>query len=359
MKGLKVIIAGGGTGGHVYPGIAIAREIRDRCPENAILFVGTARGLESRVVPREGFALATISAYGLKGMRGGALARGMLAVPRGLWDSLQILQRFKPDVVLGVGGYSSGPPVLMAAISGIPAMLQEQNAQPGATNRWLSLFVRCVATSFPECERFFGRKAVLTGNPVRADFGQIPPRQEDDPLTLLVFGGSRGARAINAAVAEALSFLPAELPRLRFIHQTGERDCDQLREAYQKAGACAEVAPFFDDMPRQFAQAALVISRAGATTLAELAMAGMPAILIPFPRATDNHQQRNAESLERAGAAEMILQPALTGRLLAERIRHYLGHREQLAGMGVRSRQLSRPEAARRIVDLLEGLIHV
>jgi UDP-N-acetylglucosamine--N-acetylmuramyl-(pentapeptide) pyrophosphoryl-undecaprenol N-acetylglucosamine transferase len=356
---VRLAVAGGGTGGHIFPGIAIAREAQLRWPQAEILFIGTGRGLESLVVPREGFRLKTISASGLKGKQGIALWKGLLALPSGLLDSWHILRQFAPDVVIGVGGYASGPPVLAAAMMGIPTLLQEQNAFPGATNRIMKRFVRRVATAFPECERYFGKKAVLTGNPVRQGFVGQSTRLGNGPFRVLIFGGSQGARAINQAVQEALPDLENHLPSLHFVHQTGEKDYSRTWEGYRQAGAKADVRPFFEDMPDQFENADLIICRAGATTIAELTAAGKAAILVPFPQAADNHQQRNAESLSRVGAAEMILQKDLTGPGLAGRIGYYRDHPEKLAQMREMSRSLGRPEAARRIVDLIEELIHV
>jgi UDP-N-acetylglucosamine--N-acetylmuramyl-(pentapeptide) pyrophosphoryl-undecaprenol N-acetylglucosamine transferase len=356
---LRVLIAGGGTGGHVYPGIAIAKEIRRRHPESAILFVGTARGLESRIVLQEGFGLETITVSGLKGIKGLNWLKGMATLPLGIWDAFRINRRFRPDVVMGVGGYSSGPPVLTAALMGIPTMLQEQNAYPGLTNRLLALVVKRVATAFIECERFFGKKAVLTGNPVRSEFKRLRRPENAAPFTVLIFGGSQGAHAINQAMAEALPVLQESGVGLIIIHQTGERDYAWLLKHYQDAGFSADIRPFFNDMPCQFEKADLIISRAGATTLAELMVAGKAAILVPFPQATDNHQQKNAEALQKAGAAEMIMQPELQGAILAKRIQFYQAHRDILKEMEEKSRHLGHPEATERIVDLVEGLIHV
>ncbi len=358
-KGIRVAIAGGGTGGHLFPGVAIARELQRRNPRTDILFIGTQRGLEGRLIPREGFTLKTISASGLKGMGGWALLKGIAAIPLGLLDSWRILRKYQPDVICGVGGYASGPPLLMAALMGIPALLQEQNAYPGLTNRLLKRFVAKVATAFPEGERCFGPKAILTGNPVRADFLGQSSRRHAGPFTVLIFGGSQGARAINQAVREALKVLGGAAEGFFFIHQTGESDRVLLEEAYRQMSMAAEVRPFFEDMPRQFEKADLIICRAGATTLAELTVAGKASLLIPFPQAADNHQQRNAEALRDAGAAEMILQAELTGEKLAERLLFYRDHREALAAMEERSRRMGRPDAARRIANLIEEMAHV
>jgi UDP-N-acetylglucosamine--N-acetylmuramyl-(pentapeptide) pyrophosphoryl-undecaprenol N-acetylglucosamine transferase len=356
---LRVMIAGGGTGGHVYPGIAIAKEIKRRNPHAELLFVGTDRGLEGKLVPREGFPLRTITVSGLKGV--GALKGlvGLLNIPRSLWESLKIVRQFQPHVVVGVGGYSSGPPVLMAALRGIPTLLQEQNAQPGLANRWLSYFCSRVATAFRECERFFGKKAVLTGNPVRAEFRRMEAKADSGTFVLLIFGGSQGAQALNNAMLEALKCLQPSFAKMFFVHQTGQKDYERVAKAYQALGARSDVRPFFTDMPDQFCRADLLLCRSGATTLAEITVAGKAAILVPFPAATDNHQQRNAESLVKAEAAEMILQRDLAGDTLAAKIEYYAHHPETLRQMEKNSLALGRPDSTELIVDLLEELAHV
>jgi UDP-N-acetylglucosamine--N-acetylmuramyl-(pentapeptide) pyrophosphoryl-undecaprenol N-acetylglucosamine transferase len=355
-KPLRVLIAGGGTGGHIYPGIAIAREVLRRHPTAGLLFVGTERGLEMKIVPAEGFLLETITISGLKGRGRLRQLKSLLAVPRSLLEARSILRRFQPSVVVGVGGYSSGPPVLAAALMGIPVMLQEQNALPGLTNRLLSRVARRVATAFRECERYFGGKAVLTGNPVRAEFSQAQCRTENDFFTLLVFGGSQGAQPINQAVIEALSILKTQLPGLRVIHQTGEGEYQRIKQACEAIGVGADIRPYFNDIPKQFAAADLLVCRAGASTLAEVTVAGKPAILVPFPQAADDHQRKNAEALALAGAAEMILQKDLNGPALAARIRHYFEHPDALRRMAHNSLALGRPDATERIVDLVEEL---
>jgi UDP-N-acetylglucosamine--N-acetylmuramyl-(pentapeptide) pyrophosphoryl-undecaprenol N-acetylglucosamine transferase len=355
----RVMIAGGGTGGHVYPGIAIGKEIKKRYPQADLLFVGTKRGVEAKIVPQEGFALRTITVSGLKGVGALQIFQELLNIPRSLWESQKILQEFRPDIVVGVGGYSSGPPLLVAALKGIPTLLQEQNAQPGMTNRLLAHFCRKVATAFKECERFFGQKAVLLGNPVRAEFKGSQSNRNSNPFVLLVFGGSQGAQAINTTMLGALKQLQPHFSRMFFIHQTGQKDYDRVSRAYQTLEAPADVRPFFSDMPDQFSKADLLLCRSGASTLAEITVAGKAAILVPFPAATDNHQQRNAEALVSAKAADMILQRDLSAERLAARIEYYAHHPERLRQMETNSRDLGRPDATERIVDLLEELAHV
>ena len=356
LEVMRVIIAGGGTGGHVYPGIAVAKEIMRRNSQAKILFVGTEKGLESKVIPQEGFQLQTITISGIKGIRGLRRLGSLLKIPVSVWESFRIISRFKPRLVIGVGGYSSGPPVLVAALLRIPILLQEQNAIPGLTNRLLARFAGRVATSFPESQNFFGKKATLTGNPVRREFRQSKANIPEDRFVIVILGGSQGARAINQAVIQSLDYLKSELGRLKFIHQTGESDYDEVSEAYVRYVVDHEVRPFFYDMPNQYLRADLLISRAGATTLAEIALSGKASILIPFPHATDNHQQKNAESFANAGAAEMILQKALSGKLLADRIQFYLNHLEELQQMAERSLRFGRPDATERIVDLAIAL---
>jgi len=353
-----VVIAGGGTGGHLYPGIAVARELLARHPDAQISFAGTALGIEARVVPREGFPLDVIRSAGLKGKSLAARARGALLVPLGLIDSFAIISARRPRLVIGVGGYSSGPVVLAAALRGVPTMLLEQNAVPGLTNRLLRPFVRAAAVSFESTRRFFGEKAFVSGNPVRPEFLQaVEPLREsganDDASGggILVFGGSQGAHAINLAMVEAAPQLAAGGHPFRLAHQTGERDVEMVRTAYRQAGLQAEVEPFFFDMGRRLRAADLIVCRAGATTLAEITAAGKPAILIPLPTATDDHQRRNAEALASAGAAEVLRQVDATGAALAQRIGSLMrddAARQRMAGA---ARSLARPDAARAIVD--------
>jgi UDP-N-acetylglucosamine--N-acetylmuramyl-(pentapeptide) pyrophosphoryl-undecaprenol N-acetylglucosamine transferase len=355
----RVLVAGGGTGGHLFPGIAIAQEVRKRFPGSEIWFVGTNRGLENRVVPAEGFVLRTITVSGLKGVGGLQQLKGILNLPRSLRESYQIVRRFRPQIVVGVGGYSSGPPVLVASLLGIPVLLQEQNAFPGMTNRILYRFADKVAISFREGERYFGKKAILTGNPVRANFRYLPSRRDPAQFTVFVFGGSQGAHAINKAMTDAVRHLAPHLTRLFLVHQTGEKDREFVSRAYLEYGVGSDVRPFFQDMPAQFSRADLLVCRSGASTLAELTVAGKAALLIPFPLAADNHQQRNAEALMAVGAAEMILEKDLTGESLARRVIYFAENPAILQVMEKRSLELGRPDSTERIVDLMTELIHV
>lgn len=353
-EALRVVIAGGGTGGHLYPGIAVARELLRRRPEARVSFAGTARGIEARVLPREGFDLDLIRSAGLKGKSLAARARGALMIPLGLGDAWRILSARRPHLVIGVGGYSSGPVVLAAAVRRIPTMLLEQNAVPGLTNRLLASVVRAAAVTFESSQRFFGDKAFVSGNPVRPEFLESAGPQaaaDRGSVQVLVFGGSQGAHAINVAMSEAAPALAAARPAPYVVHQTGERDAESVRAAYRGAGLQAEVEPFLFDMGRRLRVADLVVCRAGATTLAELTAAGKPAILIPLPTATDDHQRRNAEALAGGGAAELLLQSEASGERLAARILELASDAPRRQQMAAAARGLAKPDAARVIVD--------
>ena len=361
---LRVVIAGGGTGGHLYPGIAVARELLSRQPDAQISFAGTAKGIEARVVPREGFALDLIRSGGLKGKSIVERARGAALLPLGLVDATRIVSARRPDLAIGVGGYSSGPVVLVAALRGVPTMLLEQNAVPGLTNRLLARVVRAAAVTFDSTASFFGSKAFVSGNPVRPEFlgtagSQMESAVDDQTsgIRVLVFGGSQGAHAINVAMVEAAAQLAAGGSSLRVTHQTGERDVEMVRAGYRQAGLQADVEPFLYDMGRQLSTADVIICRAGATTLAEITAAGKAAILIPLPTATDDHQRKNAEALGAAGAAEVLLQDHLTGSVMAERLfalARDAGRRRKIAAA---AKSLARPDAARVIVDRAMELV--
>jgi len=358
---LSVLIAGGGTGGHLYPGIAVARELMARVPDAQMAFVGTSAGIEARVIPREGFALEVIRSAGLKGKSLASLARGLSLLPLSAADAWRVITRRRPAVVIGVGGYSSGPVVLLAALRGIPTLLMEQNAVPGLTNRLLAPVVDAAAVTFQETVRFFGSKAIVSGNPVRPEFlrdeeahgSELPP---PGAARVLVFGGSQGAHAINMAMVEAAPRLAAARPRLALTHQTGERDLEMVREQYRRVGLEAWVEPFLFAMEREMKAADLVVCRAGATTVAELTAIGRPSILVPLPTATDDHQRKNALALVRDGAARMIEQRELSGDRLAAEMLALANDGEQRRRMAAAARRLARPDAARVIVDRVLAL---
>jgi UDP-N-acetylglucosamine--N-acetylmuramyl-(pentapeptide) pyrophosphoryl-undecaprenol N-acetylglucosamine transferase len=347
-----VIIAGGGTGGHIYPGIAIAQEVRRRDREAEVVFVGTARGLETRIVPQEGFRLELIDVAALKRVGWLGRIRSLLLLPRSFLAVGSLIRRVRPEVVIGVGGYASGPVVLVAALMGVPTMVAEQNALPGFTNRVLARFVRAAAVTFAETQRYFGGRAEVTGNPVRAEFFDLPARPAAPAAHLLITGGSQGARAINEALIGAIPLLAAARDRLTLTHQTGEADHARVERAYAGSGLRAEVVPFIARMVDQIAGADLVICRAGATTVAELAAAGKPAIMIPFPFAADDHQRRNAEAIERAGAGRLIPQSELTPERLAAEVLALLDDPARRERMAEASRRLAHRDAAARVYAL-------
>jgi UDP-N-acetylglucosamine--N-acetylmuramyl-(pentapeptide) pyrophosphoryl-undecaprenol N-acetylglucosamine transferase len=361
---LRVVIAGGGTGGHLYPGIAVARELLKREPDARISFAGTARGIEARVVPREGFPLDLVRSGGLKGKSMVDRARGVALLPLGIVDAWRIVRSRRPHLVIGVGGYSSGPVVIAAAARGVATMLLEQNAVPGLTNRLLAPFVQAAAVTFESTSAFFGSKAFVSGNPVRPEFLDVvrDGREsgaggEASAAGVLVFGGSQGAHAINMAMVEAAAELAAGLPPFRLTHQTGERDLEMVRDAYRHAGLEADVQPFLYDMGRRIADADLIVCRSGATTLAEITASGKAAILVPLPTATDDHQRKNAEALASAGAASLLPQTELNGPALARRILDLLADAGARARIALAARALARPDAARVIVDRALKLI--
>ena len=351
----RVVVAGGGTGGHLYPGIAVARELQAQQPGTTVTFAGTARGIESRVVPREGFELDVIRSAGIKGKSLGTRLRGAALLPLSALDAWRLVSHRKPDLVIGVGGYSSGPVVATAALRGIPTLLLEQNAVPGLTNRLLAPLVRAAAVTYETTLPFFRGKGFLAGNPVRAEFLRQPVDHRLDTapgaaLRVLIFGGSQGARAINVACVEAAPKLAASATPLAVTHQTGERDLEMVREGYRRAGLDARVEPFLYEMDREMNDADLVVCRAGATTLAEITASGKASILIPLPTATDDHQRKNAEVLARVGAAEVIDQRELSGDRLAGRVMAMAANRGGRQAMSQAARTLARPDAARTIV---------
>lgn len=321
-----------------------------------IEFLGTEQGLESRLIPAHGFDLRTVPAAGLKGISGTRRLRNLMILPRSAIASARVLRDFRPDVVVGVGGYLAGPVMLEASLLNTPTVLIEPNAVPGFTNRLLAPMIRAAALAFDEAVRFYGPKAFVTGLPVRKEFGQIAPKRHVPPYTVLVSGGSQGSAAINACVVQALPMLGSGAVSLRFIHQTGERDLDRVRAAYQERGVEAKIAAFIEDMPRAFAEADLIIARSGALTVGELAAAGKAALLIPFPAATDQHQLKNARALERAGGARVIEQAKLTPERLVKELTDLLARPERLAEMERGARSLARLNAAERIADLVEDL---
>jgi UDP-N-acetylglucosamine--N-acetylmuramyl-(pentapeptide) pyrophosphoryl-undecaprenol N-acetylglucosamine transferase len=355
---LRILIAGGGTGGHVFPALAVADELRRRHPHARIVFVGGRRGVENRLVPSAGYPLRTLALAGMKGV--GVRAR-VTAAAAAAWAVLRCLGWMigkRPDLVIGVGGYASGPAVLAAWILGVKTMVQEQNHYPGATNRLLARRVDAACVPSEAARDRLGGVGIITGNPVRPEFARIGDPPGADALSLLVFGGSRGARSINEAVIGALPGLREVDPPPRVVHQTGKEDETRVAAAYREhLPEATEVRSFLDDMPERLAAADLAICRAGASTLAELAAAGRPAILVPFPFATDDHQRLNAEAVQEAGAARIVLDKDLTGEGIAELVRSMNADRDRLREMGRAARNLARPDAAERIADVADDLL--
>jgi len=357
---MRMLVAGGGTGGHVFPGIALAEEVVTRHPANDVVFVGTARGLEARVVPEAGYPIELIEVKGLKGKGILGALLNLLLLPQAFLQSWRILRRWRPDVVGGVGGYASGPVVLTAWLMHIPTAVQEQNAIAGMTNRILGRVARAAFTAFPEAAAHFPRRRVYQlGNPIRRQLmdNYMRPRVEHAEPRLLVFGGSQGAHALNMRVIEALPHLADLRERVRITHQTGALDREQVEKGYRACGFVPDVREFITDMSAVYAESDLVVCRAGATTLAELTVCKKPAILVPFPAAADNHQFLNAKSLVDAGAAVMIEEKDLTGELLASEIRAILGNPERREKMARAAGRLGSPQAAKEIADVCAELV--
>ena len=347
---LRVVVAGGGTGGHLFPGIALAEAFCRANPATRVVFAGTGNRLEKAILGATPFTHRTIAAGGLKGRNWWRRITAGARTVRGLFQALALLQRLRADLVVGVGGYVSGPMVLAAWLLRVPAVVQEQNARPGLTNRLLAPLVRRIYVAFPDAR--WGRwapKVRQTGNPIREGLlGAAPVKKKPGMVTVLVCGGSQGARRINAAMGEALPYLPLE--RMRFVHQTGAADEAAVCSAYAAVGAESRVQAFFYDMGAQYAAADLVVCRAGATTVAELTALGKPAIFIPYPHAADDHQRHNARILAEQGAGEMIVEEALDGKKLAGRIRCCLEDPHRLSAMAAAARRLGRPDAADVVV---------
>lgn len=354
---MKVLIAAGGTGGHIYPGIAVANEIMRRDSGNEVLFVGTARGLEKKIVPENGFQLSLINSAGLKNVGVMGKIKGLTLLPKSFLEARAIIRQFRPHVVVGAGGYVSGPVLLMAAIMGVPTLVMDSNALPGFTNRQLARFIDKAALSFEDALPFFGNKGIVTGNPVRMEFFDVGEKEPESQFHVLVFGGSQGARAINNAMADAVKNLDEYADKLTITHQAGQNDFENVRAAYNDSKfSSADVRPFISDIFVEFGKADLLICRAGATTCAEVAAAGKAAIMIPFPGAADDHQRKNAEAMVDKGAARMILQADLSGETLADGIKSLIAQPSDIIAMGSAAKKMSRPDAAERTVDIIEEL---
>jgi len=361
MSEPRLLIAGGGTGGHLFPGVAVAEEFRARHAQAEVLFVGTERGIESRILPELGWRLEKIKVSGLKTVGLLGAVRGAFRIPGALWQSRHLIKSFSPDVVIGVGGYASGPVVLAARLMGIPTAILEQNSVPGLTNRILGKFAKRIFLSFAHSQSFFrAAKSELVGNPIRRQIlaglqSQKPPDSDSQtPLRIFIFGGSQGAVSVNQMCCQAAKMLSEEEIALRIVHQTGTANVEATQALYAEAKVDADCRAFIDDMAAEYAQADIIVSRAGATTIAELAIAGVPAILIPYPYAAGNHQELNAAEMVEAGAAHMLLQGEGADKRLAELVRE-LRAPDLREKMATAMRRFARPNAAENIVDWIDS----
>ena len=361
-SGFRLVIAGGGTGGHLFPGIAVAREVKTRIMNANVLFVVGRKKMEADILSRCGFTSIAIDVEGIKGRGWSKGMAVLIKLPKSILQSASIIRRFSPAFVLGVGGYSAGPFCVAAKLMRIPTAIHEQNSFPGVTNRLLSKFVDRIFISFEESRSYFeNKKSILTGNPVRRELFLVQPNKTKvpDKFTVLVVGGSQGAQAINKIVVEALALLADRGKKVEVIHQTGKGDHERVINDYRARGLKGEITPFIDDMGDAYSRADIVVSRAGATTIFELAALGKPSILIPYPYATNHHQEINAASLVQVGGAEMILQKDLTGEGMASTLIRYMDNRPALKKMGEQARQISQPNAAAVIVDHMIQMVQV
>lgn len=354
---MRALIAGGGTGGHIVPALAIADALR-RSSSAEIRFVGTSRGLETRLVPQAGYPLDLVTVGQLNQVGWATKVKTLSALPLAIADCVRLVGRFRPDVVIGVGGYASGPAMLAAVLRRVPTLAFEPNAVPGMANRLIGRWVTMAAVNFAAASGYF-RKAEVTGIPVRAAFFNLQPKPAESAPHLLVFGGSQGARILNQRMPEIAAALLEAVPELTILHQSGAKHFERTLAAYQTSGAPQDrwrVAAYLDDMPKQFEEADLVLSRSGAATVAELAAAGKPSLLVPFPRAADDHQRRNAEALGAAGAARVVIEAEMTSASLLRELSSLLVNRKELHAMGARARTLAYPDATAKIAALAVSL---
>lgn len=362
---MRVIIAAGGTGGHLFPGLAVAEEFKRRDDSTEVIFVGTEYGIEARVVPREGYPIKFLRAEGLVRVSAFKKIKAVVKTFLSMMDSYRIIKMLRPDIVIGVGGYASGAITLTAFLMSIPTIILEQNAVPGLTNRILGRFVKTVCITYQESIPFFPKaKTFLTGNPVRMQILKSNIESayrlfslDRNLFTVFVFGGSSGARTINIVILDALTYMYDLKDKIQFLHQTGRRDYEGIREAYRKVGFKGTITPFIYEMGEAYAVADIVISRAGATTLAELTALGKPAVLIPYPYAAGYHQELNARKLLEMGAARIMLENELNGESLARTIRELYENEEIRIEMQRNSKLIGRPEASARVVDIAMSLL--
>ena len=350
---INLVVTGGGTGGHLFPGIAVSEAFMNRFPGSEVLFVGTGRGMDVKALAGRGLKTASIRCHGLKGKSGFSRFRTLLELPFSLLQALILIKRFRPDLVFGVGGYVTGPVVLAARLMGIATCIHEQNSIPGVANRALGRFADRIFVSIPGSESFFPReKTLLTGNPVRRELLADRALKDKKGVTLLVLGGSQGARSVNELMIEAFSKYRDKLPEdFRVIHQTGSHDESMVRDSYNRMSIQAEVSAFFENMADIYEDVDLVVSRAGATTLAEITVKKIPAILIPYPFAADGHQEKNGRYLVAGGAAVMFAQKDLSGDTLGSEIISMLIDKKTRETMKVAAGKLAKPQATETIVD--------
>ena len=356
---MKLLIAGGGTGGHVFPALAIAQEWLSRGKEREVVLVGTERGIEMKLVPQAGLPLETLRVAGLKGKGGMTLLKNLAMLFPAIADARRVLRKHRPVAAFGVGGYAAGPMLLATWFARVPNIIFEPNAEPGFTNKVLARISSRIATGYEISARAWGKKAIVTGCPVRQEFFSIAPRKPEKPFRLLVTGGSQGALPINRVFVDTMDRLASRKNELSIVHQTGERDYNAVRTAYARRGINAEVVPFLTNMAERFAWADIIVCRAGAITAAEVAAAGRAAIFIPFGRATDSHQLRNAQEMSRVGAGRLISESELAPEKLSAEIFSLVDQPQQIESLSTAARALARPHAARDIVNLIEEAANV
>jgi UDP-N-acetylglucosamine--N-acetylmuramyl-(pentapeptide) pyrophosphoryl-undecaprenol N-acetylglucosamine transferase len=348
----KIIISGGGTAGHIHPALAVGRKLKDKDPDCSLTFVGSTRQLEKRIMDHYSAHFIPLHIEGIKG-RGFKIFKSLLLLPLSFLKSLTIVIRTRPDLVIGVGGYSSGPIVLLASWFRIPTLIMEQNIQPGLTNRLLRRWVKKAVVSFERSLPHFKGKGIFIGNPVREEFYTLEPKERNGWLTLLIFGGSQGSHFLNEGIVNALPLLKGEKEHLKIFHQTGEKDWDWVKQSYTKEGFSeVTVAPYFDEMAKYFQKSDLIISRAGASTIAELIASKKASLLVPFSQATDNHQLLNAKELEKINGAEVITEEEFTPSVLSEKILAYNQNKRKITEMENNLAPLKVKNAAERIADL-------
>lgn len=352
---MRLIVAGGGTGGHLFPGIAVAGALRERVADTKVLFIGTARLLDQQALAGLGFEVASLVCGGVKGLGLSARLHTLFRLPGAFFDARRLVRRFQPDLVLGVGGYVTGPVLLAARSLGVPIAIHEQNSVPGMANRLAGRVADKVFISLPCVPEFPPEKTVRTGNPVRREIlaAAAMPREARSVPTLVVLGGSQGAHRVNLLMLEAMEVLSQEKERLplHVIHQTGTADQDMVAQGYARLGIAAEVSAFLHDMAGVYHRADLAVTRAGATTLAELAVMGVPALLIPYPYAADDHQTINGRYYEKGGGCKVLPESALSGGILARTMSEYLHNPEEFHTMSANMKAMGMPDATNRIVD--------